>query len=723
MSCRNAAGNPSRIRRVFIPLFLVWVATSLAFAQSPWTPPPIEHCVSIRDGKSGARLTMDELFQRLATADAVFLGETHDDDTTHRFQLAVYEGLLKQRNQKVVLAMEMFERDVQDDLDRYLSGELDESKFLSRSRPWGNYREAYRPLVEAAKSAGAPVVAANFPRPLRMKMMQDGKAALEQLGDHRDWAPQQFLENTPLYWKRTDNAVRGHLEMMRASEGEDRRYTTQSLWDNSMGESCAQALDQHPGHAVVHLNGGFHTQYWDGTAGQLRQRKPDAKIATIAITPAQSPASAELTGAPVADFVVFAESRATNFRDDHWSVFVARKNDYQLYLPPEASADRPVPLLIWLSDDGLTAQEGLELWRAQLGSDVAILAIDPPYRERQRDLSSGGRWFWADRFAEDVGAMVETIERAWSYALSRYPVDPERVCLAGEGTGATVAAATTLLTSRMSLRGVAIEPRQYSKIKDFPLPLLEDWGDQSPPQRRLQILGNPELASWWQDELQQYGTVGLPAEWSDLAADRWAQSQQVVNAVRDGLGLPAQAADAHRRRQYLVADFRSPLHLHWARLAAARLTNDQTLCVAVPEQPDAADVQPAATALDPAAVAGSLPLCPGPFGGTTVLVLGQGTDAATVARWRELLADDPIQKRSRFHRLRVATLDPGDVHLYTVLQELRGQNRNNVLVVPAEFHAAEPTMRQMEELVSELADQMTIHWLPGLGGQIGAAKN
>ena len=52
----------------------------------------------------------------------MFLGETHDDETTHRLELAVYEGLLHRKPKQVVLAMEMFERDVQQVLDDYLAG-------------------------------------------------------------------------------------------------------------------------------------------------------------------------------------------------------------------------------------------------------------------------------------------------------------------------------------------------------------------------------------------------------------------------------------------------------------------------------------------------------------------------------------------------------------------------------------------------------------------------
>ena len=200
-------------------LFLLLLATitcSSLCAEEVWQPPPLADCISVRDGRSGERVPVDQMLADLAKADVVFLGETHNDDTTHRFERFVYDSLLRHRDSKVVLAMEMFERDVQSHVDDYLAGRIDEATFLAAARPWGNYREAYRPLVEAAREASAPVVASNFPRPLRMRMMREGTDVLDDLGENSEWAPREILPNSELYWKRTDNAVRGHAEMMRA---------------------------------------------------------------------------------------------------------------------------------------------------------------------------------------------------------------------------------------------------------------------------------------------------------------------------------------------------------------------------------------------------------------------------------------------------------------------------------------------------------------------------
>ena len=87
---------------------------------------------------SGGERDLDAMLDALVDVDAVFLGETHNDDVTHQVELAVLDGLIARTNGRVVLSMEMFERDVQPHLDRYLAGEIDEATFLKHARPWGN---------------------------------------------------------------------------------------------------------------------------------------------------------------------------------------------------------------------------------------------------------------------------------------------------------------------------------------------------------------------------------------------------------------------------------------------------------------------------------------------------------------------------------------------------------------------------------------------------------
>jgi hypothetical protein len=100
------------------------------------------------------------------------------------------------------------------------------------------------------------------------------------------------------------------------------------------------------------------------------------------------------------------------------------------------------------------------------------------------------------------------------------------------------------------------------------------------------------------------------------------------------------------------------------------------------------------------------------------LVLPEQIAAGDREKWLDLEKDDPLTKASRFHRVRIVEGN-GERSLANVLSKLKGENRTNVLIVPAEFFADPETMRSLRDQVRELEDEMTLNWLPGLGGRKG----
>lgn len=683
----------------------------------PWAAAPLADSVVVFD-KERRRLDLATLYDELARADIVFLGETHIDETTHRVELGVYRELIDRRGD-VVLGLEMFERDAQGVLDAYLTGELDEPGFLHRSNPWSNYRTSYRPLVELAREHGLPVVASNFPRALRMRVAREGLTVLDALSpEERGQAPLELHPNTPEYWRRTDNAVRGHLAMMGGPRDPDdpRLDATQTLWDNAMGEAAAFAHRDHPGALVLHVNGGFHSAHWDGTVHQCRLRAPDADIKTVEIVPAQVAALARPGPIPDADYLVFTQRGAQDLNEGQYAYYAQRPVRYRLHLPKSASDEHPVPLLLFLCDDGLSSEDALALWKERLGDECAIAAFDPPYREVLADQSPGGRWFWVETYDEDSSTARTGVEGAYGYLLRHFPIDPEHVCLAGEGTGATLAAEEALLTDTIDASVVALEPRRYAKLKDNPLPLPEDSGPRTA--RSLEVWTGERDASWWDGELEAYASIGLATERRAVSEDPFAVELERENALRAGLGLGERAAPVGARGYVEVPDDSVRAEL-WARQRALRaLLEEDRLVAVLPTGADTSvvgDAERLSLDVDRAAVleGKGLPVCPGPFGGTTVLVV----PAADLDAWLPIEDADPLKKRSRFLRTRVAVAGEagGERALEVVLSKLLGENRKNVLVVPAAFHASGETMRALVKSVASLDDRMTLHWLPGLG--------
>src|SRR3954470_19088179 len=136
----------------------------------------------VYDTRQKAFSDFEVMLADLARADAVFVGEQHDDPNTHRLELAIVEGLT-QRGVPVIVSLEMFERDVQPMLDRYTRGGTTEQQFLAEACPWPAYATDYRPLVEFAKAHQLPVIAANVPRRIAADVGKSGLGAIEKLGD------------------------------------------------------------------------------------------------------------------------------------------------------------------------------------------------------------------------------------------------------------------------------------------------------------------------------------------------------------------------------------------------------------------------------------------------------------------------------------------------------------------------------------------------------------
>lgn len=695
-------------------------ALTRASAEDSFAPPPLDRVVRVFDTTQQREIDLPTLLDRLAKYDAVFLGETHLDETTHRVEDAVYAGLVERRR-RVVLALEMFSRDVQETLDAYIAGELSEPEFLSRARPWPNYRTGYRALVERARREGLPVVGSNAPRSVTRKVAFAGRDGFEALSEEeRSFLAPTLLPNSPAYWERFERVVRGHAGIMIGDE-ESRLYSTQSLWDNTMGYSCAEALARHPDHIVLHVNGGFHSAYRQGTAEQFQQRAADARMATVSIVTSFDLAGAkvDIDDREVADFVVVAEERARGIQDGSEAVTVARELRYELRLP-KAARERAVPLLVYLPEEGIRTVDASRYWRLAVGDEAAVAVVEMPYPQREDQLHLSGRWFWAETFREDLGALRIGIERTVRHLGRHYAIDPERIVLVGRGAGATAVVSTALYTSRLGARMLAFEPERFTKLREGALP-----GD-APAVRSLEVFVDEADRDWWQSETEEYRGIGLDMKMSDA-------DSAVISRVRRALGLPAASPETADTVAVVVRDA-SPLAVHWARLYAdaaregkpydivplAGVTPEtaaaeSTLWMTLEGEPKAGAAK-TGFAVDEFADAEALPLAPGPFGGTTVVVLPPGISEESKTAWQELEEQDVLKKRSRFARLQVASM-AGEPGLAEVLQGIRDAGRSNVLVVPAVFCATADEMRAIRDAAGSL-DRLTVAWLPGLGGRV-----
>jgi len=222
-------------------------------------------------------LSLEESFEALIDFDVVFVGEIHDSRFAHEAELTLLTGL-SQRDPNLVLALEMFERDVQDILNAYLKGDISEDQFLEQSRPWPNYQDDYRPLIELAKTKGVPVIAANVPRRAAAAVAMANKISPKVVGEDRVFLPQKVHLDSKGYRKRfvASMVQMPHHTPMKGMNVNG-LYKAQVLKDAVMAASVESFLDRR----ILFCCGHFHSDYHQGIPYQLQKNHPDLKIAVI----------------------------------------------------------------------------------------------------------------------------------------------------------------------------------------------------------------------------------------------------------------------------------------------------------------------------------------------------------------------------------------------------------------------------------------------------------
>jgi uncharacterized iron-regulated protein len=229
--------------------------------------------------KKGLLYDMEDSFDILMEYRVIFIGEEHESRVSHNAELTILKGLAE-RDSNLVLALEMFERDVQDVLDAYLKGRITEKKFLKQTRPWPNYPKGYRPLIEFAKKKDIPVIAANVPRRAAAAVAMANKVSPDVMGEDSRYMPKTLHLKSKKYYKRFASSMEEmpHFATMKGMKI-DGLFKAQVLKDAVMAASVEPFLDRR----ILFCCGHFHSDYHLGIPYQLQKNHPKLKIAVIAM--------------------------------------------------------------------------------------------------------------------------------------------------------------------------------------------------------------------------------------------------------------------------------------------------------------------------------------------------------------------------------------------------------------------------------------------------------
>lgn len=187
--------------RATLSLFLLLIAAP-ALAQSPpaFTAPlerdhPLVGKVWLP--ATGQFIGIDELVARVRAADAVLLGETHDNADHHALQAWVLERVIA-GGKRPLVAFEMITPDQEPALRRHLAEHPGDATGLGPALAWERSSwpdwALYRPIAAAALAAGAPLAAANLGA-AGIADAKAGKGELPPLADGQLKAMEQVIRD------------------------------------------------------------------------------------------------------------------------------------------------------------------------------------------------------------------------------------------------------------------------------------------------------------------------------------------------------------------------------------------------------------------------------------------------------------------------------------------------------------------------------------------------
>jgi uncharacterized iron-regulated protein len=208
--------------------------------------------------------SFEQMLDDLVQARVIFIGELHNNAGHHRAQLQVIRGL-KKRGVQLAIGMEMFRRDSQEMLDRWVAGELSLPAFAAvfndNWSSWGQYRE----ILFYGYSERVPLVGLNVSRDITRQVAKKGFASLDEQQLQRLPAVACNVDRT--YEKFIRRALKGHVNR----DIPFRNFCeAQLLWDKVMAHNIIRFLDANPDYSMVVLAGSGHS--WKrGIPAQLQQ--------------------------------------------------------------------------------------------------------------------------------------------------------------------------------------------------------------------------------------------------------------------------------------------------------------------------------------------------------------------------------------------------------------------------------------------------------------------
>ena len=253
--------------------------------------------------KEGKKVSYKKMLKETKKADIVLFGEFHNNAISHWLQYELTSDLHK--SAKLILGFEMLERDNQDEVELYMKGKIDQKQLDSMARLWNNYKTDYKPLVDFAKKNKLDVCACNVPRYLANLVYKNGFEALNDTSTQE----KEWMAPLPIPYDATLPGYVAMTEMMGGHAGEN-MPKSQALKDATMAHFILKSYKKN--HILIHFNGAYHSNNFEGIYWYLKKYRPELNIKTITTESVNDIKKFNKDFTKKADFIIQVDENMTN---------------------------------------------------------------------------------------------------------------------------------------------------------------------------------------------------------------------------------------------------------------------------------------------------------------------------------------------------------------------------------------------------------------------------